>query len=257
MIYFKIIRTKHNGKEGKDFSLTRPEGSGDYLFLHFKTPVMFRTGDRTSSELRRGACIILSPHMPHAFSPCGEELVHDWIHFLPDNEKEFFKMGIPINKIFYPSDNAFITSSVKICEQELIYREEFFEEIASSELNSLLIRLKRQLNDNSVSPHRSKLKALREAIYRNPGNYSGAEHMASEIGLSRTRFTVIYKEFFGISPNRDLIDARISRAAHLLTVGTLSLERIADDCGYQSIYHFIRQFRKEKGITPGEYKKRF
>ncbi len=81
--------------------------------------------------------------------------------------------------------------------------------------------------------------------------------MASEIGLSRTRFTVINKEFFGISPYRVLIDARFSRAAHLLTVGTLNLERIADDCGYQSIYHFIRQFRKEKGITPGEYRKRF
>ena len=81
--------------------------------------------------------------------------------------------------------------------------------------------------------------------------------MANAVGLSRSRFSVAYKEVFGISPQKDHIRAKISKASYLLSIGTLSLQEISEMCGYSNIYHFIRQFRSATGITPGKYRKNF
>ena len=73
--------------------------------------------------------------------------------------------------------------------------------------------------------------------------------------LSRSRFSVVYNNLFGTSPKADLINARISKASYLLTLGTMSIADIAEQCGYQNVYHFIRQFRTITGVTPGKYRK--
>lgn len=256
MINYTVIKTRHNGTEAKTFTLTRPDGTDDFLFIHFKTPVAFRLGKEPYTYAGSGSCIILTPGTPHAFYPCEGELIHDWFHFMPDNTNVFLSSGLIFNTFFSPADCSFITSSVKRCEQELVYREKDYEAVISCELNLLFIRLSRMLEEKQSFLHSQALRKLRVEIYRTPGKYSGAEQMADELKLSRTRFSVIYKDYFGISPNRDLIAARISMAVHLLTVGSLKLEQIAELCGYQSIYHFSRQFRKETGITPGEYRKK-
>jgi AraC-like DNA-binding protein len=36
--------------------------------------------------------------------------------------------------------------------------------------------------------------------------------------------------------------------------GDLTLEEIAEQCGFTDVYYFIRQFRKRMGITPGRYR---
>lgn len=251
---FKVVKTKHNGKENEGFNLVRPHGTDDYLFLHFKSPVNFII-DNQKKIISPDTCIILSPKTPHFFSPYKCALVHNWMHFIPFDEKGFLSLGLPINTFFTPVNTGFITSSVKKCEIELIYKDSFFEEIVSSEVTNMFIRLKRQLSENSSSPHTEPLKALRLNIYRNPNTYASTVEMAASVGLSRSRFSVIYKDLFKISPKNDLINARVSRASHLLSLGMLSLTEIAEMCGYQSIYHFIRQFKAVTGTTPGVYRK--
>ena len=119
----------------------------------------------------------------------------------------------------------------------------------------MFIRLKRQLSGGIHGYYADAFKALRLEIYRNPDKYTCTDDMAKLIGLSRSRFSVVYKNFFKVSPKKDLINARISKASYLLSSETPSLAEISEECGYQSIYHFIRQFRDVMGITPGKYRK--
>ena len=126
MVSFKILRTKHNGKENRNFNLVRQNGTDDYLFLHFKTPVIFTLFDKVH-RIAQGTCIILSPNTPHAFHPENCELVHDWIHFLPSDKNVFADLKIELNTFFSPSNPDFITASVKRCELEHINKNEFFE----------------------------------------------------------------------------------------------------------------------------------
>ena len=254
MVLFRIIRTKHNGKESQNFHLIRPNGTDDYLFLHFKTPVIFTLFDKVY-HIASGTCIILSPNTPHAFRPVDCELVHDWIHFMPTENGDFFQLGIDINTFFTPSNPDFITTLTKKCELEFISKNEFYEELISAELCLLFIKLKRQLSGTVSGHHADNFKSLRADMYRNPHKYANTEDMAMVVNLSRSRFSVLYKEIFGVSPQSDHINAKISKASYLLSVGTLSLAEISETCGYTNIYHFIRQFRMVTGTTPGEYRK--
>lgn len=254
MLHYHVIRTKHNGKEESDFKLDRPAGTEDYLFLHFKTPVIFTIFGEIH-RLSAGTCILLSPGTAHAFYPDGCELVHDWMHFMPSDEEMFCAFFIDINNFFAPRNPEFLTASIKRCELELVYREEQYQELISAEVSTMFIRLKRQLDETAFGPHSDEFKALRMDLFRNPNRYRGVADMTKTVNLSRSRFAVLYKELFGISPKSDLINARIEKASYLLSLGTLSLTEISEICGYQSIYHFIRQFRTVVGTTPGAYKK--
>ncbi len=254
MTDYRVIRAKHSGKEKAGFKLVRQNGTDDYLFLHFKTPVTFTLFNETHHILP-GMCILLSPGTPHAFFSDKCELIHDWMHFLPSDYNNFAKLKIDMNTFFTADNLSFITTAIKRCEHELIYKEEFYEELISSEVSGMFIRLKRQLSGSISGNYADTFKSLRMEIYRNPDKYTSADAMAKFIGLSRSRFSVVYKELFGVSPKADLINARISKASYLLSSEALSLEEISEECGYQNIYHFIRQFRDVMGITPAKYRK--
>ena len=68
--------------------------------------------------------------------------------------------------------------------------------------------------------------------------------MARRVGLSESRFCVLYKSLFGIAPMRDIIYARIERAKNLLSARTYSVSEVAKLAGYTNEYHFIRQFKR-------------
>ena len=46
---------------------------------------------------------------------------------------------------------------------------------------------------------------------------------------------------------------RLSRAAQLLTQGSLSAENAARACGYSNMNNFYTQFYRQYGMKPGEY----
>jgi AraC-like DNA-binding protein len=71
--------------------------------------------------------------------------------------------------------------------------------------------------------------------------------------LSETRFTVLYREFFRVSPKQDLIQIRLEKAQYLLMNKAATVQEVAEQTGYDSAFHFIRQFKKYVGCSPGKY----
>ena len=79
--------------------------------------------------------------------------------------------------------------------------------------------------------------------------------MASRVNLSSSKFYEIYKDIFGVTPQKDLQDARIEHAKNLLIQSGCSVSEAASAVGYTNVYHFIRQFKKICNVTPGTYSK--
>ena len=73
--------------------------------------------------------------------------------------------------------------------------------------------------------------------------------------MSPSRFYAVYKNEFGVSPINDLIEARIHLAKSYLSSGEYSVSAAAEKLGYSSTYHFIRQFTKCVGVSPGKFAK--
>lgn len=65
-----------------------------------------------------------------------------------------------------------------------------------------------------------------------------------------------FKKCTGKTPGTFLTQVRIKQACFLIEVygGTMSLARIAEQCGYQDYAYFSKRFREVCGISPRNYK---
>lgn len=80
------------------------------------------------------------------------------------------------------------------------------------------------------------------------------EDMSRRANLSPSRFSAVFKEQYGVTPHRYLLDMRISHACELLRNTDLSQEQIAAYCGFADVHHFSKSFRKKMGLPPGRYR---
>jgi transcriptional regulator GlxA family with amidase domain len=80
--------------------------------------------------------------------------------------------------------------------------------------------------------------------------------MARELCLSEDHFIRLFRQRFGQTPGRYLIQARVDRARHLLRFSSHSIKQIAAILGYREPYFFSRQFRQRTGLTPSVYRNR-
>ena len=81
------------------------------------------------------------------------------------------------------------------------------------------------------------------------------EDMAIQTFLSPGYLQVLYRQTFGTTCISDVVSSRISLAKTLLTSTDFLVKEIALQSGYNQVYHFIRQFKKITGLTPGAYRK--
>lgn len=82
------------------------------------------------------------------------------------------------------------------------------------------------------------------------------DEIARYVGLNRSYLSTLFKKHTGLSPLKYLQTFRLTKAAHLLSMTTLSVASIAFSCGYQEPESFHKIFRKTTGLSPTEYRKR-
>lgn len=80
------------------------------------------------------------------------------------------------------------------------------------------------------------------------------EDMARRANLSPSRFSALFKERYGVSPHRYLLDMRVNHAGHLLKSTKLTQEEIASYCGFADVHHFSKTFKKRTGQAPGVWR---
>ena len=77
--------------------------------------------------------------------------------------------------------------------------------------------------------------------------------LAKIAGLSRSAFAARFGEVLGCGPIEYLARWRMALAKDSLLRGAKTLDRIADEIGYESASAFSTAFRKRLGISPGKF----
>ncbi|UVI29184.1 AraC family transcriptional regulator [Paenibacillus spongiae] len=78
--------------------------------------------------------------------------------------------------------------------------------------------------------------------------------MARRANLSPSRFTVLFKQQFNMTPYQYLLKLRIEHAQELLREG-LSIQKVSEYCGFTDVHHFSKSFKSVTGVNPGYYKR--
>ena len=255
-MHIKLNGCRHEWPEKAGFHLDRPSGLPYYIFIHFKTPVTYSIEGK-EQRLSPGACVICPPDTWSTIHS-DVRLIHDWLHLTGDVEELLRSCFLECKKIYYVKDSAYISRLVQTLEREYYSTMPHKERLIELKLNEMFIHISRETFSEETRQDvkgdvYEAFKKLRIDAFANVSSDPSVEDMARSVHLSESRFYVLYKQIFGISPKNDLIIARIERAKSLLEENKYSNVEIASMTGYTNEYHFIRQFKRIAGITPKEY----
>ena len=107
------------------------------------------------------------------------------------------------------------------------------------------------IGQNRISKHLSS--ALEHIHYVLPQAVSLTE-LAAVVGCSTMQLNRLFMQNFNLTPGQYILAARLKRSANLL-YSDLSIQRIAEECGFKTMTGFYKAFRKFYTMTPGEYRR--
>jgi AraC family transcriptional regulator of arabinose operon len=186
--------------------------------------------------------------------------LHDYLHFdFESGVEQVLLEDVPLGVPFAVSFPDLITDAVASIKKELYSAASKHQSDILSSLGKIfLYRIKNEL-DAPTCPKSAKtvfkaLHKLRSDIYLTPQLPRTIDSISKQLNISRSYLQHTYKELFGVSCIEDIIIARLTAAKAMLMSSDLTVNEIAEKCGYQSCSHFIRQFGSREGISPEKFR---
>lgn len=256
------IHTPHE----PDFFLDRPAGFHAYVLLSFTTPFIARTVHGLEVG-QPGDCILHDPSFGEYHGPAPgmtEGFQNIWFHLTGERIPLLAEQyGIPLNEIISTGDPGWLLPTARSLENELFHRKPLTTERIPLLVEDLFLLLGRQKQltkelefytalEKELRGKFTEIRAQIHSEYYQPWN---VEKMAKLVSLSPERFWVLYQKFFKTSPKDDLITKRLEEAKVLLISSSRSIEQIALDCGFNSVFYFSRLFKKRNGYSPSGFRK--
>jgi AraC-like DNA-binding protein len=103
----------------------------------------------------------------------------------------------------------------------------------------------------------SRLDKIMHFIITNYQRKITQEEVAAKIGMSTAAFCRYFKEKTGKGFIYFINEMRIGYACKLLIENHLSISQICFECGFNNLSNFNRMFKRQTGLTPGEYQQQF
>lgn len=238
-----------------------PEGAEHTMLLTLHAPADITLGTQTVSA-EAGDAVLLREKTPLCISVPHDDLLYDFVCFDADTDSRFYQaLGIPENVLLHACDQKYLTVLTEQLCAEYYGNSQRRSDMLDCLLRALLIWLSETGGTvsakaaSSTDPHYAELVRLREKIYANPQEKWTVEMLCSEVNMSRSYFQLIYRETFGMTCIADVINCKMNRARDLLTSTSYTISHIAQLCGYDNEEHFMRQFKKNNGVTPTVYRR--
>jgi transcriptional regulator GlxA family with amidase domain len=92
-----------------------------------------------------------------------------------------------------------------------------------------------------------KAKFLLQESIEKPVNL---EEMVKELPMGYSKFRKTFKKITGMSPNQYHLDLRLTKAKELLISTNLTINQIAGQTGFDSLFYFSRVFKKKNNMSP-------
>lgn len=214
-----------------------------------------KDGDPT--PVSAGDCMLLFPDVPHAYVSDGAAWRTCWIVYGGSMAHTFGRLGYldPTRPIAPDPTGAVPRLHARI--SGLMHRA---DPHACLERFDLLCSLVRELSGQqqaalSADPRTrigESVAAYLDAHFREALNPAA---IARHFAVSYTHLRRLFRSLMGQSMKEYLTQKRLALAKRLLATQPWPIKRIAANVGYQDEYYFMRLFKKQVGIPPGEYRR--
>ena len=233
----------------------RPNGFGEYLFVRFRTRMEVLTA-RGLENCEPGACLIYSPGHRQWYRGRDTSFRDDWCHVQGSDVGRLLERAqLPRNTVFRPHGTGFYPLLVGEIRAEMRRQAPYWQELVAGLVARLILLLGRSLAHENLDGSRQHeaLRRVREEVHERLADPWTVKQMAALTELGESRFAVLYRLCFGMSPIEDLIQARLRHAQWLLTNRHTTVGDAAEKSGFRNVPHFSRLFSRRVGCSPSEY----
>ena len=172
--------------------------------------------------------------------------------------------------LFFDILIAYVDLLTDYCKQQDLYSEEYERNLKKWNVSTDNIRsekmllsvtedLLRETLEYAAEEKKSKdIKPIREIKKYIEENYMeeiSLGQLAELVDMNASYLSSVFKKETGMTYSEYLILCRVKQASRLLVETNLSIGEIAHQSGYQDARYFSKQFSKQVGLKPSEYRK--
>lgn len=226
-----------------------------FLLMFFKTKFTYlKDGKKEAGE--KFHYILSPPKVAAAHGSYDEPFSNDWIFFKGETfEKIINEFGMPFNTPFYIDDHSIVFPYIKEILKEKLLTNTCYEERINSLVANMLIELGRRYENKQKTRNHffEEINEARKYMLSNLDKKMSLDEIANRANYSLSRFCILYKRFFKITPIEDLTRARIEKAVSLMQYSHTSVTETAHLCGFSSVHYFSRKFKEKTGMSPTDF----
>jgi transcriptional regulator GlxA family with amidase domain len=220
----------------------------------------------TSSHIRRiGSVCVGAFALAKAGLLNGKQVTTHW-EYCEQLQNRFPAVQVNPNP-FYIKDESIYTSGGVSSGMDLalaLIEEDHGKDIAIQVARKLVLYLKRPGSQASFSAslpgyaiNNTLSGQLRSWIVKHAHSKIGVVELAQQVNMSTRNFSRLFTRETGLSPAKFVEKLRVELARKYLEDSSLSLETIAEKCGFGGLLSMRRIFLRQLQLSPSDYRKTF
>ncbi|MBO5484627.1 MAG: helix-turn-helix transcriptional regulator [Lachnospiraceae bacterium] len=239
----------------------RPRGRIDYQLLYVVGGKAHFFFDGKEEIVTAGHMVIYRPKEVQKYVYYGKDQTEVyWVHFTGSDVKNILRRyGITDDtRVFYIGSALEYQNLFRMMIQELQMCREDYQELLSMMLRHLFILIHRQRSSSKKIGNGFIIEEIDLALTYFNEHYNkdiSIEEYAASRHMSTSWFIRNFKKYTGSTPMQHILSIRISNAESLLETTEYNMTEISSIVGYDNPLYFSRIFKKQKGLSPSEYRK--
>ena len=239
----------------------RPKGRIDYQLLYVASgkTVFYFNGE--PKEVPAGHMVLFQPRQEQHYEYFAVDRPEVyWVHFTGSDVRNILRhYTIPLDKnVIYSGSSATYAYLFKEMIHELQTCRTGFEELTEMYLRQIFLLIQRSWEERkpTVSSYlQEEIDYARKYFNEHYNEDISIEEYAQSRGMSVSWFLRNFKQMTMKSPMQYILTIRINNAVSLLETTDYNVTEISALVGYDNPLYFSRIFKKQKGVSPSDYRK--
>ena len=239
----------------------RPRGTLDYQLIYVASgKTHFYFGDE-ECIVNAEQMVLFQPRQPQHYEYFAKDKPEVyWVHFTGSDVKNILKhYGVPMDEpVFYSGNSSMYAYLFKEMIHELQTCRVGYQELLEMYLRQILlliVRSREEHNPTVSSFIQDEMELARRYFTEHYNEEINIEEYAKSRGMSISWFLRNFKQLTAKSPMQYVLSIRINNAVSLLEGTNYNINEISSIVGYDNPLYFSRIFKKQKGVSPSDYRK--
>lgn len=269
----EFVRLSHHGENFNIRTITIDAHQSSYLtkahFHEYIEIIMPTSGkiicniEGASISVEEGQCILINQNVLHYIDIASHTATFTYLQF---NVSDFLKNTNTLYihnrdtlKYYFDKNRKKLSWLFNDILDEFKNQADNYEIYIHSSILKIIVYMSRfniiTLKKLSGNNAEDTVYNVIKYLHKNYNQPLTLDKISEEFNISKYHLSHIFKNITGSTIMEFLTTIRFSHIESLLLKTNKSISQIAYECGFSSIQHFNKVFKKTKGLSPTQYKR--